>query len=296
MTSVDAPTDPALAGDPSRPAPAAPAARRRPALPWFSPDNVVSMQVSRIAFALVFLGAWQYGADRWFDSFFFSTPVRILAQVAYELVDPGFYRDLGVTAIEMGVGFAIGAGGGIGLGVLLARWAYVARMLDPFLLALYSIPRVALAPMLIVWFGIGYASKIFLGATLVFFITFFNTLSGIRSVDKALCDIARVMQATEWQVFLKVMLPSASSWILTSVKISLPFALVGVILGEFLVSSSGLGFRLNAYSTSYNITGAMAIVFLMMVAMLALTAITNAVETRVLRWRPKSAAERVAQS
>ena len=171
--------------------------------------------------------------------------------------------EIGVTAIEMGVGFAIGAGGGIGLGVLLARWAYVAKMLDPFLLALYSIPRVALAPMLIVWFGIGYASKIFLGATLVFFITFFNTLSGIRSVDKALCDIARVMQATEWQVFLKVMLPSASSWILTSIKISLPFALVGVILGEFLVSSQGLGFRLNAYSTSYNITGAMAIVCVM---------------------------------
>ena len=196
----------------------------------------------------------------------------------------------------MGIGFAIGAFGGIGLGVLLARWAYVAKMLDPFLLALYSIPRVALAPMLIVWFGIGYSSKVFLGATLVFFITFFNTLAGIRSVDRALCDVARVMKASEWQIFVKVMLPSASSWILTSVKISLPFALVGVILGEFLVSSQGLGFRLNAYSTGYNITGAMAIVFLMMVLMLALTAITNAVEARALRWRPKSAAERVAQS
>jgi NitT/TauT family transport system permease protein len=290
MTSVEAPTDRAVAARPA----AAP--RPRAATPWFSPDNALSMQISRIAFAAIFLGAWEYGADRWFDSFFFSTPSRILVQVARELIDPGFYRDLWVTSLEMGIGFAIGALGGIGLGVLLARWAYVAKMLDPFLLALYSIPRVALAPMLIVWFGIGYASKIFLGATLVFFITFFNTLAGIRSVDRALCDIARVMKATEWQIFLKVMLPSASSWILTSVKISLPFALVGVILGEFLVSSQGLGFRLNAYSTSYNITGAMAIVFLMMVLMLALTAITNAVEARALRWRPKSAAERVAQS
>ena len=104
------------------------------------------------------------------------------------------------------------------------------------------------------------------------------------------------MKATEWQVFRKVMLPSASSWIMTSLKISLPFALVGVILGEFLVSSQGLGYRLNAYSTSYNITGALAIVFLMMVMMLALTALTDAVEARLLRWRPKSAAERVAQS
>jgi len=292
MASVEAPTEGAAA--PNAADPAAP--RRRARAPWFSPDNVVSMQVSRILFALVVLGAWQYGADRWFDSFFFSTPLKIFVQVGHELIDPGFYNDLWVTGFEMGVGFAIGAGGGIALGVLLARWAYVAKVLDPFLLALYSIPRVALAPMLIVWFGIGYSSKIFLGATLVFFITFFNTLAGIRSVDKALCDIARVMQATEWQVFMKVMLPAASSWILTSVKISLPFALVGVILGEYLVSSQGLGFRLNTYSTNYNITGAMAIVFLMMVLMLLLTMVTNTIEARVLRWRPKSAAEPVAQA
>jgi NitT/TauT family transport system permease protein len=96
-------------------------------------------------------------------------------------------------------------------------------------------------------------------------------------------------------VFRKVMLPSASSWILTSVKISLPFALVGVILGEFLVSSQGLGYRLNAYSTGYNITGAPAIVFLMMIIMLVLTGTTNAIEARVLRWRPQSAG-RVAQT
>jgi NitT/TauT family transport system permease protein len=295
MTSVDTPDQPTIAaGAPVAP-PRAARAPRAPA-PWFSPENGASVQLSRILFALMFLAAWEFGADRLFDSFFFSTPLRILAQVARELLDPGFYRDLGVTALEMGVGFTVGAGSGIGLGVLLARWEYVAKVLDPFLLALYSIPRIALAPMLIVWFGIGYSSKIFLGATLVFFITFFNTLSGIRSVDKALCDVARVMKATEWQVFRKVMLPSASSWILTSVKISLPFALVGVILGEFLVSSQGLGYRLNRYSTSYNITGALAIVFLMMTIMLVLTAITNAVEARVLRWRPQSSAERVAQT
>ena len=294
MTSVDTPTDPALAGDAA--SPAAPAAASRPEASWWSPENTVSVNVSRILFALFFLGLWEFGAGRLFDTFFFSSPSRIFAQVGRELVDPGFYRDLGVTAAEMGIGFGIGAGCGIGLGVLLARWAYVAKVLDPFLLALYSIPRIALAPMLIVWFGIGYSSKVFLGATLVFFITFFNTLSGIRAVDKALCDIARVMQATEWQVFRKVMLPSASSWIITSVKISLPFALVGVILGEFLVSSEGLGYRLNAYSTNYNITGALAIVFLMMVIMLVLTSLTNAFEARVLRWRPKSGAEPVAQS
>jgi NitT/TauT family transport system permease protein len=292
MASTEAPTDGAIVRRTSPPG----APRRHARLSWFSPDNVLSLQVSRVLLAVVVLGTWQYGADRWFDSFYFSAPVRIFAQVGKELIDPAFYHDLWVTTFEMLLGFAIGAGGGIVLGVLLARSAYVAKMLDPFLLALYSIPRVALAPMLIVWFGIGYSSKVFLAATLVFFVTFFNTLAGIRSVDKALCDVARVMQATEWQVFLKVMLPSASSWILTSIKVSLPFALVGVIFGEYLVSSEGLGFRLNSYSTNYNINGAMAIIFLMMVLMLVLTTVTNAIEARLLRWRPKSAAEQFAQS
>jgi NitT/TauT family transport system permease protein len=293
MTSLETSTNAEIPAT-TPPASAGKKPRRGPS--WFSAENATAVNMSRIVFAVVTLGAWELGADRLFDSFFFSTPLRIFAQVAQELVNPSFYTDLGVTALEMGAGFAIGAGSGIALGVMLARWAFAAKVLDPFLLALYSIPRIALAPMLIVWFGIGYSSKVFLGATLVFFITFFNTLAGIRSVDQALCNVARVQKATEWQVFWKVMLPSAASWILTSIKVSLPFALVGVILGEFLVSSQGLGYRLNAYSTSYNITGALSVVFLMMVIMLALTAITNAVEARVLRWRPKATEHVAAQS
>ncbi len=94
----------------------------------------------------------------------------------------------------------------------------------------------------------------------------------------------------DWQIFTKVTLPSASSWMLTGLKMSLPFALVGVILGEFLVSSHGLGYRLNAYSTGYNTTGALAIVFLMMGLMMLLTGIVNRIEARLLRWRPRQAA------
>lgn len=291
-TSTEPPVLPAALAKPA----ASPSQSEEHAVRRFSLSNAIAVHVCRGLLVMVTLGLWEIAADRVFDSFFFSTPSRILLQVSRELMDPGFYSDLAVTAIEMIAGFGIGGVSGVVLGVLLARWEFVNKVLDPFLLALYAIPRIALAPMLIVWFGIGYASKVFLAATLVFFITFFNTLSGVRSVDKALCDVARVLKATEWQIFLKVMLPAASSWILTSLKISLPMALVGVILGEFLVSSSGLGYRLNAYSTNYNITGALAIVFLMMVLMLILTAITNAIEGRLLRWRPKSVAQSIPQS
>jgi NitT/TauT family transport system permease protein len=251
-------------------------------------DGPLGICAGRLFGALVVFALWEFGSGRLFDSFYFSRPSLIFMKIVGELGMAGFYHDLIVTAREMGAGYGIGVGFGVSLGVLLARWDYLADVLSPFLLALNSIPRIALAPMLIVWFGIGMASKIFLGATLVFFITFFNTLSGVRGVDRALCDVARVQGATQWQIFTKVMLPSASSWILTGMKMSLPFALVGVILGEFLVSSEGLGYRLNTYSTSYDTTGALAIVFVMMIVMMMLTAGVDALEARVLRWRPKA--------
>jgi len=244
------------------------------------------VNVGRLALAGIFLGIWQFGANRLFDPFFFGTPVAVFAQLIKEVTSLDFYHDLGVTTLEMAAGFGIGASAGIVLGVLLARWDYVASVVDPFLLALNSIPRIALAPMLIVWFGIDMASKVFLGATLVFFITFFNTLAGIRSVERSLCDVARVQGASDWQIFTKVMLPSASTWIMTGIRMSLPFALVGVIIGEFLVSSHGLGYRLNAYSTSYNTVGAVSMIIIMMILMMLLTAFVDRLEARLIRWRP----------
>jgi NitT/TauT family transport system permease protein len=248
--------------------------------------SALGINAGRLAVAAVFLGLWQFGANRFFDPFFFGTPLAVFEKLMTELVNADFYNDLRVTAIEVAAGFSIGASAGIILGVLLARWTYVASVVDPFLLGLNSIPRIALAPMLIVWFGIDMASKVFLGATLVFFITFFNTIAGIRSVEKALCDVARVQGASDWQIFTKVMLPSASSWIMTGIKMSLPFALVGVIIGEFLVSSHGLGYRLNAYSTSYNTVGAISMIIVMMILMMMLTAIVDRLEARIMRWRP----------
>jgi NitT/TauT family transport system permease protein len=250
-------------------------------------NRSLQIQIGRLLCAIVILGGWEFGSGWLWDPFYFSKPSLILVKLAHEFVDKGFYKDLWVTAIEMIAGYSIGAFAGIGIGVLLARWDFVAEVVGPFLLALNSIPRIALAPMLIVWFGIGIASKVFLGATLVFFITFFNTLGGVRGVDRALCDVARVQGASGWQIFTKVVLRSASSWIMTGLKMSLPFALVGVILGEFLVASEGLGYRLNSYSTSYDTTGALAIILVMMMIMMALTALLDMAEARLMRWRPR---------
>lgn len=244
--------------------------------------------VGRLVLVIVVLGIWEILTLTIIDPFFVSSPSRIARYIVKEITDYEFYRDLYVSGVEMGVGFFFGALAGIVAGVLLARWELVAQIIDPFLVALNSIPRMALAPLLIIWFGIDMTSKIVLAGTLVFFVTFFNTIGGIRSVDNRLCNVARVVGASEWQIFLKVMLPSASSWILTGLKMSLPFALIGVIVGEFMASSKGIGYRLNMFTTTYNITGAMTLILIIMVIMTALNAIMNKVEAKALRWRPSN--------
>jgi NitT/TauT family transport system permease protein len=115
--------------------------------------------------------------------------------------------------------------------------------------------------------------RVVLAATLVFFLTFFTTLSGIRNVDPALVDLARLVGASERQIFRYVMQPGASAWVINGLKMSLPYALIGVIVGEFLVASSGLGYRLNFYSTSYNTNGTFAMLLVMMALMMALNAL-----------------------
>ncbi len=258
---------------------------RRPnaVMKLFDADNRNAIRVGQVIAAAIVLLAWQFSG---IDAFYVSRPADIALQLAKELGRGQFYRDLWITGQEMVYGYGIGAVAGIVLGVALGRWAYVARLLDPFLIALNSVPRIALAPMLIVWLGIDMASKVFLAATLVFFITFFNTLSGVRGVEQGLCNVARVQGATNWQIFTKVMLPAASTWILTGLKMSLPFALVGVILGEFMVSSKGLGYRLNLYSTSYDTTGAITMIVIMMVLTMILTGLFDRLEAYLLRWRP----------
>lgn len=252
----------------------------------FDTESPWVINASRLILLVALFALWEIGGGRLFDTFYFSKPSLIAKAFATDLVDPGFYTDLAVTGLELLLGYVSGGVSGIALGILLARWRFVGKICDPFLLALNSVPRIAVAPMLIVWFGIGIASKVFLAGTLVFFITFFNTLSGIRGVDKALCDVARVQGATEWQIFTKVMMPHASAWILTGLKMSLPFGLVGVIIGEFLVSSQGLGYRLNFYSTQYNTAGAISMILIMMFLMMVLTAVADRIDARLLRWRP----------
>jgi NitT/TauT family transport system permease protein len=244
--------------------------------------------IGQITLVIAVIFMWQFGSGSLIDPFFVGSPSGVLKILVNDLSDPGFYKDLRVTGTEMLLGYLLGGVSGIALGVLFARWRIAADIADPFFSGLNSLPRIALAPLLVIWFGIDMGSKIVLAATLVFFLTFFTTLSGIRNVDKALIDVARVVGATERQIFRYVMLPGAAAWVINGLKMSLPYALIGVIVGEFLISSSGLGYRLNFYSTSYNTNGTFAMLIVMMALMMGLNALMGLVERHALRWRTET--------
>jgi NitT/TauT family transport system permease protein len=246
--------------------------------------------VGRIALVVLVIAVWHFGSGRLFDPFFVGNPLGVAKVLLDDLRDPRFWNDVRVTVTEMTLGYVFGGLGGIALGVLFARWRLAADIFDPFFTGLNSLPRIALAPLLVIWFGIDMASKVVLAATLVFFLTFFTTLSGIRNVDPALVDVARLVGASERQIFRYVMLPGAAAWIINGLKMSLPYALIGVIVGEFLIASSGLGYRLNSYSTSYNTNGTFAMLLVMMALMMGLNALMGPAERYVLRWKADTTA------
>jgi NitT/TauT family transport system permease protein len=242
-----------------------------------------AVRATQLALVVAVLGVWQLGSGVLFDPFYLGSPKGIALVLAHDFTDPQFFRDLAVTGTEMGLGYCLGAALGVAFGAMFARWRFAADVFNPIFVALNSIPRIALAPLLIIWFGIDLGSKIVLSATLVFFLTFFSTLSGIRGVDEALVNVARVMGASDRQIFFKVQLPGAITWIMSGLRLSLPFALIGVIVGEFLAASSGLGYRLNMYSTSYNTNGTFAMLAVMMVAMMGLNALIGWIELKAVR-------------
>ena len=243
------------------------------------------LMVVRVLLAIALLSLWEYGTDRWFDALWFSSPLRI-AHHFVQWAQDDLFGHLAITLRETFTGYTCGTLLGIATGTLLARFQFLGKVLDPFILALNGIPRIALAPLFIIWFGIGEPSKIVLAGLLAFFLCFYATLSGLRSVDAAYIAIARVMGATERQTFFKVVLPAASPWIITAMKVSVPFALVGAIVGEFMAATAGLGFKIQLYTAQFDTTGAVTGVLVLMVVVVTFNTCLNRVEQYVLRWRP----------
>ena len=244
----------------------------------------------RVGFGVAVLVVWELAAGRFIDPFWFSSPLRILRHLIEWTREGTLFGHLLVTLRETFLGFLLGSVAGILVGVALSRLLFLARVLDPFIVAVNGIPRVALAPLFILWFGIGELSKVVLASTLTFFITFYATFSGLRAVEPAYQDIARVMGASERQIFVKVSLPAASPWIVSALKVAVPFSLIGAIIGEFMAASRGLGYMIQLNTNQFDTTGAVSGILVLMVCVMLFNGALNRLERYVLRWRPRERA------
>lgn len=240
----------------------------------------------RVGIAVVVLGAWEGGvAAGAIDPFFLSRPSAITARVAAWIMSGTLWPHLWVTLEEALLGLAIGGVLGIAAGFALARAPLGARVLDPYIAMLNAVPRVVLAPLFLLWFGLDIWSKIALAVTLVFFVMFFNTLQGVRDADRALVNNVRMLGASERQLVRHVLMPSALTWILSSLQSSLGLAMVGAVVGEYLGATHGLGYMIAQAEGTFDTTGVFAGMTILSIVVVVTSAGVSRVERRLLRWK-----------
>jgi NitT/TauT family transport system permease protein len=244
-----------------------------------------------VLLGLALLAAWELAADRLIGSFWISSPSRI-ARYFLTIAQSGeLFGHMGVTFLAASSGYAIGAASGVIVGFLLAELPLVAYVLEPYIQAFYGIPRIALAPLFIIWFGIGIMSKVVLVVLVVFFLVFANTYSGVKNVDPALINVVRIFGGGPWDVVRKVTLPASLPWIVSGLQLSVPYALVGAVTGEFIASSKGIGYMIALHSNLFFTTGAMTGIVVLAVTVLVASLLIMRLERRLLRWRPRALRE-----
>jgi NitT/TauT family transport system permease protein len=218
--------------------------------------------------------------------FFFSTPAAVIARTWNQLTGTEIYWHIGITLTETVLAFVIGSAAGIFFGFAFARQQLLAAVFDPYIKAANALPRVVLAPIFALWFGLGIWSKVALGFTLVFFIVFFNVYQGVREVSPTVLANARMLGMNERQLFRHVYWPSALTWMFSSLHTSVGFALIGAVVGEYLGSSAGLGYKIQEAESVFDVTGVFSGMVILMIFVIAIDSVVTMVEKRLLVWRP----------
>ena len=222
-------------------------------------------------------------------AFFFGRPLEIFARIWQWFASGEIYSHLWVTLFETLVAFAIGTIGGLVIGMWLALSPRLAAVFDPYIKAMNSMPRVILAPIFSVWFGLGVWSKVALGVTLVFFIVFFNVYQGVREVSPTVLASARMLGASQRQLLRHVYLPSAMSWVFSSLHTSVGLAFVGAVVGEYLGSASGVGYLILQAEGTFDINTVFAGILVLTAFALALDGLVGWTEKRLMKWQPRTA-------
>ncbi|MFI6950343.1 ABC transporter permease [Streptomyces sp. NPDC050422] len=249
---------------------------------------------SRIAVLVAVVGLWEWLArTAVIDPFNFSMPSKIWDQIRIWVTDGtaqgSLWEQIWYTLYEALLGWVIGVIAGVLLGIALGRVRFAADVLGPYIKVLNALPRIVLAPIFLIWFGLGPASKVASAVVLVFFPVFFNAFQGAREVDRNLVANSRILGASNRQVTLQVVIPSATSWIFTSLHVSFGFALIGAIVGEYIGATKGLGLLVAASQGTFNSAGVYAAMVILAIVALLAEGLLTFLEKRLFRWKPADA-------
>lgn len=249
---------------------------------------------TRVLLLVAVLGLWEWFARVGvIDAFNFSMPSKIWIQMKTWAVDGTaqgpLWEQIWYTLYEALVGWVLGVVGGVLLGIALGRIRFLADVLGPYIKVLNALPRIVLAPIFLIWFGLGPASKVASAVVLVFFPVFFNAFQGAREVDRNLVNNSRILGASNRQVTLQVVIPAATSWIFTSLHVSFGFALIGAIVGEYIGATKGIGLLVSASQGTFNSAGVYAAMVILAVVALLAEGLLTFLEKRLFRWKPAEA-------
>ena len=265
--------------------------------------NPRTLRATQLVLLVVLLLAWHLLSRNDKVAFFFGEPLQVAGRIwswfvpvdihANSLFPDGvpghadIYVHLGVTLLETVLAFAIGTVLGLGMGLWLALSPTASAVLDPYIKAANSMPRVILAPIFALWFGLGIWSKVALAVTLVFFIVFFNVYQGVKEVSPVVLANARMLGANRKQLLRTVYLPSATSWVFSSLHTSVGLAFVGAVVGEYLGSARGVGYLILQAEGTFDVNTVFAGIVVLTVFALALDGAVGRIERGLMKWQPR---------
>jgi NitT/TauT family transport system permease protein len=235
---------------------------------------------------LLFLGAWQlivWLGD--YPAFILPSPGRVYDKGVRVAGEGLLLWHAGVTLTEILGGLLLGLPMAVVLGYAMAKSRSVERLLAPYIVASQAVPIVALAPLLVIWFGTGRLSKVLVCALTIFFPMLVNTIVGVRSVDPDLRDLMRSLRATRWQTLTKLEVPSALPMLLGGLKVSVTLSVIGAVVGEFVAADRGLGFLVNVARGNFDTPLMFVALFTLVAIALALYLVVVLAETLLLKWR-----------
>jgi NitT/TauT family transport system permease protein len=241
--------------------------------------------ITRTFLTVVFVAAWQFLSGPVIDEFWISKPTAILTRLFEWTVDGTLLTHSTATLTAMALGFLVGSATGVLAGFFLGRSKFFAAVFQPFIVGMSSLPKLALAPLFILWFGIGLESKVLMTGLVVFFLVFYNTFAGARDTDRELLDVVTIMGAKQRDRLFHVIIPSAASWIFTGLRLAVPYSLIGAVVSEITASSEGLGYILKRSANTFDTAGTFGAIAILVVVALILNLFVTRAEKINARWK-----------